>query len=60
MADERVGLTCPHCGKKTRVKETRAGNGCVRRRRVCECGYAETTKEISVGIPTIPAKTLNV
>lgn len=40
------GLRCPKCGGKTEVKETRAGNGVILRRRNCtQCGHRKTARE---------------
>ena len=40
-------MTCPICGEKTKVSESRAENDYVRRRRVClRCRLAFVTVEI--------------
>lgn len=43
-------MTCPICGEKTKILETRADTDYIRRRRKClnrECMYTFTTIEIS-------------
>ena len=41
-------MTCPICGEKTAVLETRADTDCIRRRRKCiKCQYTFVTIEIS-------------
>lgn len=41
-------MTCPICGEKTKILETRADTDCIRRRRRClECRYTFVTMEIS-------------
>ena len=40
-------MTCPVCGAKTKVADSRSEPDCVHRRRVCvECKYSFTTIEI--------------
>lgn len=40
-------MTCPVCGEKTKVLETRADTDCIRRRRECiQCQYTFITIEI--------------
>ena len=40
-------MTCPVCGRDTKVCETRTEDDCVRRRRVClSCRYAFITIEL--------------
>ncbi len=41
-----LGLRCPKCGGKTEVKETRAADGAILRRRNCtQCGHRKTARE---------------
>lgn len=47
-----TGFPCPRCGAQTRVHETRAVDGGLRRRRCCtsySCGHKITTSELQVG-----------
>lgn len=40
-------MTCPVCGARTKVSETRAESDCIRRRRVCtRCHHTFVTIEI--------------
>ena len=46
------GLACPACGSdRHHARDTRAGRGYIRRRRVCEsCGHRYTTEERVKGV----------
>ena len=51
-ADQRrTPFVCPVCGEPVaRVTETRAGQGSIRRRRVCAKGHAIWTKEVPLSV----------
>lgn len=40
-------MTCPICGRKTKIIDSRSESDCVHRKRIClNCKYSFTTSEI--------------